>query len=83
MPLGMTLESGRHGEGLGHGGRLLPDAVWHLNVFVSINFAGQLKFTVETLCCEQTLQEGVEQTLIELVVHSATVDGLSHQGLQC
>lgn len=65
------------------GGRHAPDAVWHLNVFVPIDLAGQLEFTIETLRCEQTLQESVEQTLVKLIVHSPTVDGLGHQGLQC
>lgn len=65
------------------GGRLVPDAVRHLNVFVPVDLAGQLKFTIKAFCCEQTLQESVEQTLIKLVVHSSPVDGLGHQGLQC
>lgn len=64
-------------------GSFVPDAIRHLNVFVPIDFAGQLKFTIKTLCCEQTLQESVEQTLIELIVHSSAIDGLGHQGLQC
>lgn len=64
-------------------GRPVPDAIWHLNVFVPINLASQLKFTIETLRREQTLQESVEQTLVKLIVHAPTIDGLGHQGLQC
>lgn len=47
-----------------------------------INLAGQLEFTIETPGCEQPLQEGIEQTLVKLIVHAATIDGLGHQGLQ-
>ena len=47
-----------------------------------VNLAGQLELTVETPGGEQALQEGVEQTLVELVVHPAAIDGLGHQGLE-
>lgn len=59
-----------------------PDAVWHLDVLVPVDLAGQLELTVETPGGEQALQEGVEQTLVELVVHPAAIDGLGHQGLE-
>ena len=59
-----------------------PDAVWHLDVFVPVDLAGQLKFTVKAPGGEQTLQESVEQPLVEFVVHPPTVDGLRHQGLE-
>lgn len=77
----MTPEAAQWAVRGGTGGRLAPDAVWHLNVFMPVNLAGQLKFTVETLRREKPLQESVEQTLVELIVHSPAVDGLSHQGL--
>lgn len=67
---------------VGPGGGRIPDAVWHLDVFVPVDLAGQLKFTVETPGGEETLQESVEQALVELIVHPAAVDGLSHQGLE-
>lgn len=47
-----------------------------------VDLAGQLELTVETPGGEQALQEGVEQTLVELVVHPAAIDGLGHQGLE-
>jgi hypothetical protein len=49
---------------------------------VPVNLARQLEFTVEAAGGEQPLQEGVEQTLVELIVHPPTIDGLRHQGLQ-
>lgn len=49
---------------------------------MTIDLARQLEFTVETPRGKQALQEGIEQTLVELIVHPPTVDGLGHQGLQ-
>lgn len=65
----------------GPGGGHAPDAVRHLDVLVPVDLAGQLKLTVETPGGEEPLQERVEQTLVELVVHAPAVDGLGHQGL--
>lgn len=76
---------GCHGgsrEGVAPRPETLPDAIGHLNVLVAIHLAGQLELAVKALGGEETLQEGVEQALVKLVVHAATIDGLSHQGLQ-
>lgn len=62
---------------------LTPNAVRHLDVLVSVNLEGQLELAVEASLGEDAFQEGVEKTLVKLVVDATTVDGQGHQGLQC
>lgn len=38
---------------------MIPDSIWHLNIFMSINFASQFEFTIKTQSSEQTFQESV------------------------
>lgn len=49
---------------------------------MSVHFERQLELAVEAAGGEETLQEGVEEPLVELVVDSPSVDGLGHEGLQ-
>lgn len=56
-----------------------PNAVGHLEILVPINLEGQFKLAVEAALSEDALQEGVEQTLVKLIVNAATIDGLGHQ----
>ncbi len=46
---------------------------------MSVHFERQLELAVEAAGGEETLQEGVEQPLVELVIDASSVDGLSHQ----
>ena len=49
---------------------------------MSVNFESQFELAVEATLGENAVQEGVEQTLVKLIVNAAAVDGLSHQSFQ-
>lgn len=38
---------------------MIPDPIWHLNIFVPIDFASQFEFAVKTQSSKQTFQESV------------------------
>ena len=49
---------------------------------MSVDLESQFELAVEASLGEDAVQEGVEQTLVKLVVNAATIDGQGHQGLQ-
>lgn len=64
------------------GNALLPDSIWHLNVFMPINLASQFEFTVKTQGGEEALQESVQQALVKFIINATSINCLSHQSLQ-
>ena len=44
--------------------------------------AGEREVTVETVGCEELLEEGCEQAHVELVVHTTSIDSLAKEGAQ-
>ena len=49
---------------------------------MSVDLESQFELAVEASLGEDAVQEGVEQTLVKLVVNAAAIDGQGHQGLQ-
>lgn len=47
-----------------------------------VNLESQFEFTVKASLGEDAFQEGDEEPLVKLIIDAATIDGLSHQGLQ-
>ena len=62
----------------------VPDTLWHVDLlaWMSVNVVHEREGGVEALHSEQSVDEGVEQPLVKVIVYPATVDTLREKSPQ-